>query len=100
MAETLVIETKNFLGETAFPRSSANLHVIERFSLSGPNTLLYQFTVDDPTTWTKPWTAEFPMTRTEEQIYEFACHEGNEAMVGVLKGARADEKRGAAQVQR
>jgi hypothetical protein len=98
--ETLVVETKNFLAETAFPRSSANLHLIERFSLSGPNALLYQFTVDDPTTWTKPWTAELPMTRTQEQIYEFACHEGNEAMVGVLKGARTEEKKGAAQVNR
>jgi hypothetical protein len=90
--DTLIVETKNFLGETAFPRSSANLDVIERFSLSGANTLLYQFTVTDPTTWTKPWTAELPMARTRDLIYEFACHEGNSALGGMLAGARAQEK--------
>jgi len=93
--DSLVVETKNFMGETAFPRSSANLHLIERFTLTDPNTLMYQFIVDDPSTWTKPWTAEFPMTKTDEKIYEFACHEGNEAMGGVLRGARAEEKRAA-----
>jgi hypothetical protein len=90
--DTLIIETRNFLRETAFPRSSANLRLIERFSLSGPDTLLYQFTLDDPTTWTKPWTGELPMRRSRDQIYEFACHEGNEAMGGVLRGARTQEK--------
>jgi hypothetical protein len=55
------------------------------------DTLLYEFTADDPTTWTRPWTAQIPMTRTEAPIYEYACHEGNYAMVGLLRGARAVE---------
>jgi hypothetical protein len=89
--DTLVIETSNFLGETAFRGSSANLKLTERLKLDGPDTLLYQFTVEDPTTWTAPWTAEIPLARTNQQIYEYACHEGNYGMEGILRGARAKE---------
>jgi hypothetical protein len=89
--DTLVIETANFRGETAFRGSSANLKLTERLKRDGPDTLLYQFTVEDPTTWTAPWTAEIPLARTSQQIYEYACHEGNYGMEGILRGARAEE---------
>ena len=52
------------------------------------DTLLYEFTVDDPSSFTRPWTAAVPMKRTDEQLFEYACHEGNEAMVGILGGAQ------------
>ncbi len=52
----------------------------------------YEFTIDDPTTFTRQWTAAIPMARTDEQIYEYACHEGNYGMVNLLNGARAKEK--------
>ena len=90
--DTLVVETNNFKRETSLPGSSANPHLIERFTRTDPDTLLYEFTVDDPTTWTRPWTAQVPMSRSDQPIYEFACHEGNYAMPGILAGARADEK--------
>src|SRR5262245_7682651 len=61
---TLVIDTTNFLRETSMRGSTANVHLVERFTRVDPDTLLYRFTVDDPTTWTRPWTAEVPMTRS------------------------------------
>ena len=90
--DTLVIETRNFKRETPFPGSSANTRLTERFTPTDPDTLLYEFTVDDATTWARPWTAAVPMSKTEGPIYEFACHEGNYALPGILAGARADEK--------
>ena len=90
--DTLVVETTNFKRETSLPGSGANTHLIERFTRADDNTLLYEFTIDDPTTWTKPWTAVVPMRKTDDPIYEYACHEGNYALAGILGGARADEK--------
>jgi len=90
--DTLVVETKNFKRETSLPGSSASTHLIERFTRVDANTLLYEFTVNDPTTWTRPWTAVVPMVRSEDPIYEYACHEANYALPGILGGARADEK--------
>jgi hypothetical protein len=89
---TLVVDTTNFRRETSLPGSSASTHLIERFARTDAHTLLYEFTVDDPMTWTKPWTAAIPMPKSEDPIYEFACHEGNYGLAGVLAGARADEK--------
>jgi hypothetical protein len=89
---TLVIDTTNFLRETAFRGSSANLHLVERLTRIDANTLLYEFTVDDPKTWTKPWTAAIPMKKVDAPIYEYACHEGNYALRNILAGARAQEK--------
>ncbi len=66
--------------------------MIERFTRTDDKTLLYEFTVDDPTMWTRPWTAAIPMTKIDEPIYEFACHEGNHALLGILAGARVQEK--------
>jgi hypothetical protein len=90
--DTLVVDTTNFLRETNFRDSSANLHLVERFRRVDADTLLYEFTVDDPTTWTKPWTASVPMTKSAEPMYEYACHEGNYGLTGILAGARAREK--------
>jgi len=89
--DTLVIDSTNFKRATTLEGSTANMHLIERFTRTG-NTLLYEFTVDDPTTWTKPWTAVVPMSKTDDPIYEYACHEGNYAIAGILAGARAAEK--------
>jgi hypothetical protein len=90
--DTLVVETTNFKRETSFPGSTGSLHLIERFTRTAPNTLLYEFTVDDATTWTRPWTAALPMAKSNQPVYEYACHEGNYAMASILAGARADEK--------
>ena len=57
-----------------------------------PTKIDYRFTVDDPTTYTRAWTAVLPMSKVPDQIYEYACHEGNYGMFGILAGARADEK--------
>ena len=77
---TLVVDTTNFTDRTAFRGSGENLHVVERFTRTDPDTVLYQFTVDDPTTWAKPWSAEVPMTKIDGPIFEYACHEGNYGM--------------------
>ncbi|MCY3845902.1 MAG: hypothetical protein OXH69_20435 [Acidobacteria bacterium] len=89
--DTLVVVTTNFLRETAFGGSSANLHLVERISRVDADTLRYEFTVSDPTTWAAPWTARVDMTRTDEPLYEYACHEGNYSMASSLSGARALE---------
>ena len=91
--DTLVVETRNFLGETSLRGSSANLSLIERFRRADEETLIYEFTVIDPTSWTKPWTAQVRMSRTAEPLYEYACHEGNYSMASSLSGARAMEAR-------
>ena len=96
---TLVVETTNFLRETSFRDSTANLHLVERLTRVDPDTLLYEFTVSDPTTWTRPWTAQIPMRRSELPLFEYACHEGNYGMEGTLSGARAIEKAAAEAVK-
>lgn len=92
--DTLVIETKNFARDTAFGNSSANMHLIEKFWMIDGDTLGYEFTVEDPTTWSAPWTVMFPMRRAELPIYEYACHEGNYSMAGILAGWRRLESLG------
>ena len=91
---TLVVDTTNFADKTAFRGSGENLHLIERFTLTDPDTIRYEFTVDDPTTFTRPWSAEIPMRKTHGPIYEYACNEGNYALADILAGARAEEKNG------
>jgi hypothetical protein len=90
--DTLVVDTINFKRETSLPNSSANTHLIERFTRTSADTLSYQFTVEDPTVWTRAWTAVVPMRKSDDPIYEYACHEGNYAMASILAGARAAEK--------
>jgi len=89
--DTLVVETTNFTDKTRFRGSSENLRVIERFTRTGPNELLYRFTIEDPSTWARPWTGEYTWVRTEEKIYEYACHESNYALENILRGARRRE---------
>jgi len=90
--DTLVVDTTNFTDKTRFRGSSEDLHVVERFTRTSAETLLYQFTVDDPNTWTKPWTGEYTWPATNAHIYEYACHEANYALKDILKGARLREK--------
>ena len=92
---TLVVDTVNFKRETSLDGSSADTHVVERFTRAGEKTLLYEFTVDDPSTWTRPWSAVIPMSKGEDPILEYACHEGNYAMEGILAGARKREAQAA-----
>jgi hypothetical protein len=88
--DTLVIETKNFSSQSEFG-SGSNLTLTERYSRVGPNTLNYEVTIKDPSTWSKPWTVMIPLQAKSEKIYEYACHEGNEGMFGILAGHRAEE---------
>ena len=91
---TLVVETTNYSDKTElrFP-ASRNTRAVERFTRVAGNTIENQFTIDDPTMYTRPWTAVRLMPRMQDyQIYEYACHEGNYAMTGILRGARAQEK--------
>jgi hypothetical protein len=93
--DTLVIDTTNFTDKTAFRGASEKMHLVERFTRVDAETLLYSFTVDDPSAFAKPWTAEITSTRATGPIFEYACHEGNYGMTGLLRGARADEKKAA-----
>jgi hypothetical protein len=91
--DTFVVDSTNFRSEGAgFRGGSDKLHLIEKFSRVADDTLKYEVTVDDPGTYEKPWTAVLFMKRSKDQIYEYACHEGNEAMYGTLNGTRVQEK--------
>ena len=90
--DTLVVETTNLSEKSGVRGSSLNLHLVERFTRVSSDTIRYEFTVDDPVTWTRPWTVVVPMTKTQGPMFEYACHEGNYAMEGILSGARAAER--------
>jgi hypothetical protein len=92
--DTLVVDTTNFTDKTNYRGSDQNLHLIERFTRTGPDTILYRFTIDDPTAFTRPWTGEIVMVKIEGPLYEYACHEGNYSMTNMLRAARAAEKAG------
>jgi hypothetical protein len=94
--DTLVVDTTNFTSKTQFRGSGDQLHVVERFTRADPKTLLYRFTVDDPETWDRSWTGEYPWRATDEKLYEYACHEGNYSLGGMLRGARQKEAEDAA----
>jgi hypothetical protein len=96
--DTLVIDTTNFTDKTRFRGSSDKLHVIERLRRVD-DTILYSFTVEDPTTWTRPWTGEYtwPVADPGDHLYEYACHEANYALQGILKGERLLEREAAEQ---
>ncbi|MGE0463886.1 MAG: hypothetical protein AB7Q16_21175 [Vicinamibacterales bacterium] len=93
--DTLVVETTNFHPLQVYRGASENLKVIERFTRTGPDTILYRFTIDDPMTFTAPWTGELVFNRFNEMIFEYACHEGNYALTNMLGGERALERRAA-----
>jgi hypothetical protein len=94
--DTLVVDTTNFTAKTQFNGSSDQLHVVERIRRVDANTLLYRFTIEDPATWDRTWTGEYPWVATKDNLYEYACHEGNHAMENMLKGARLKEAEDAA----
>lgn len=91
--DTLLVDTTNYTGRFDFALAAIddNLHLLERFKLIDPNTLLLEETIDDSTAFTKPWTVVLPMTRTDTHLFEYACHEGNYALEDILSGARAEE---------
>ena len=68
-----------------------NLHVTERFTRVSEDVLQYEVTLDDPTTWMEPWTAMIPLRSSSDSLFEYACHEGNIGMEGILAGARHQE---------
>jgi hypothetical protein len=92
--DTLVVDTTNFAPGSGIRGSDENLHLIERLTRVDATTINYEFTIDDPTVWTRSWTAMIPLKQSKDQIYEYACHEGNYALPGVLAGARVQEKGG------
>ena len=92
--DTLVVETTNFHPNGNpfggyVTLSDANLHLIERFHRTAPETLEYTFTVDDPTMWTRPWTAVINWQRAKGNLFEYACHEGNYSLPSMLSASRA-----------
>jgi hypothetical protein len=94
--DTLVVETINMRPEQGLRGASPNQKVIERFTRIGPNKIAYAFTVEDPSIYATPFSGEVAMNATKGQVYEYACHEGNYALTGMLAGARAEEKQAAA----
>jgi hypothetical protein len=90
-SNTLVVDTTNYLPRAFQGISSEKLHVTERISRQDAETIRYEITVNDPDTWTKPWSLMIPLQRSAQPVYEYACHEGNIGLAGILAGARADE---------
>jgi hypothetical protein len=97
---TLVVDTTNFTNLSAFQGSSEKLHLVERFTRVADDMVIYQFTAEDPTTWAKAWTAEIPWTKTQGPVYEWACHEGNNMISNILRGARVAEQDAARKTER
>jgi hypothetical protein len=94
---TLVVETTNFRDRTIYRNGNpSTFKLIEHFTPTSKTSLEWTVTVDDAATWTKPWSFSMPLTvNDEEPVYEYACHEGNYALTGILAGAREQEKRAA-----
>ncbi len=92
--DTLVVETKNFTPHTMFNGSGPNMVLTERFTRMDGDTLRYEYTVDDLESFNAKWSTVQDMRRTDDQVYEYACHEGNRAMHLMLAGARKEEAEG------
>ena len=95
---TLVVETTNFNSKapnTNYQGSTDNLKLVERFTLVGPKSLRYQYTVSDPQTWTSSWSVDSVVPRIDPPLYEFACHEQNYGVMNVVKGAQVRDGRAA-----
>ena len=90
--DALVVETTNFNERASFEGASKDMHLVERWTRVADDRIDYRFTVNDPATWTKPWSAAIAWTRSGP-IYEYACHEDNYGMYGILSDARADEQK-------
>ena len=91
--DTLVVETANFSPKNDFRGAGGGLRLVERFTRVDAGTIDHQVTISDPTTFTRAWTAAIPLQRTGAPMYEYACHEGNYGMEGIMAGARADDRR-------
>ena len=94
--DTLVIETRNFNDERRWRGTTRNMTLVERLTRVDEDTLEYEYTVTDPETWSSPWTASIPMRMADQPMFEYACHEGNYSMDGILAGHRAEEAEAAA----
>jgi hypothetical protein len=92
--DTLVIETTNYNPQQTLRGASDHLKVTERLTRVAKDRLHYSFWVEDPTMFTEPWGGEYEFQATKGPIYEYACHEGNYGLVGILSGARAEERTG------
>jgi len=92
--DTLVVETTNFRAETAPQGATENVKMTERFTPTASGELDWRVTFEDANTWTRPWTFSMPLTKVDQsqQIFEYACHEGNHAMRNILSAQRAEEK--------
>ena len=100
---TLVVDVTNFpdrdvtgFGVAYRHGETSRLHLIERFTRIDTNAINYEVTVDDLATFTKQWTASIPMVKSDDPLYEYACHEGNYSLEGVLRGSRAQDQNAAA----
>jgi len=93
--DTLVVETINFLPNQAFMGAWEKLKVTEWFTRTAPDRVRYRFQVEDPTVWDQPWGGEYEFTPLNGRVYEYACHEGNYALPGILAGARYQEQEAA-----
>jgi hypothetical protein len=93
--ESLVIETSHFhpLHASGVVPLTEGGKVIERLTRVSPREILYEFTVEDPAVYTRPWRGEMTFNATPDLVFEYACHEGNYALPGILSGAREQEKR-------
>jgi hypothetical protein len=91
---TLVVETTNFTDKTPYRGSSEHLKMTERFTPVGPDLVEWSVTFDDPHTWTRPWTFAMNLTKVDDsqQLFEYACHEGNYGLRNILAAARAEER--------
>ena len=94
--DTLVVETTNFTDKVLYRGASDQMRLVERFKRVGPDEIDYRVTITDPTTFTKTWTLAIPFIVTGEAMFEYACHEGNYGMTGILSGAREEEREAAA----
>jgi hypothetical protein len=94
--DSLIVETANYSSTASLYGASRHSRVTERFTRVGPDTVEYIVTYDDPETWTQPWTVMIPLKKSApgDAVYEYACHEGNYAMEGILAGARKQEAEG------
>ena len=92
--DTLVVETTNFRPDQTFRGGTIGQKVTERFTRISPEQILYQFEVEDPAALTQPVKGEEAFNATHDRVYEYACHEGNYALPGILAGARTEEKKG------
>lgn len=89
--DTLVIETTNMHERAAFRGATEKLKITEKFTRVSAETLAYEVTFEDPDTWTRPWTLMIPLKKTQDKLFEYACHEGNTGLAGILSGHRAEE---------